>query len=104
MKIKHSLAVFTTTSCLLTIAAQADDLFTAKLQLSCRTLSGGKLVTQKVKETDVIGAAVGNTDKNTIKNFGFVYNATANALQVVDKSGALVTNVLFFSGGAFTSD
>jgi len=88
---------------MLTIAAQADDLFSAKLLLTCRTAGGDKLNTQKVKETDVIGAAVGSNDKNTVKNHALVYNSTANALQVVDSTGALVTNVMFFSGGAFTS-
>jgi hypothetical protein len=104
MRIKPSLALFSA-ACLFVTATQADDLFSAKLQLSCRSAGGnnGKLATQKLRETDVIGAAIGSSDRNTIKRFGLVYNATANALQVVDNTGALVTNVLFFNGGAFTS-
>lgn len=105
MRIKPALALVAAAACVFTTAATADDLFSAKLQLTCRTAGGsnGKLTTQKLRETDVIGTAIGSSDRNTIKNFGFVYNATANALQVVDNTGALVTNVLFFSGGAFTS-
>jgi hypothetical protein len=104
MTIKRVLPAISIAACLLTLPATADDLFTATLRVTERGLgSSGKLTNTRVNEKDIITAATGATG-SSLKNFALVYNATADALQVVDSTGAVVTNVMQFAGGAFTSD
>src|SRR5262245_8672523 len=105
MTIKGALATVVTAACAFTMSAQADDLFNATIQISERGLgSNGKLTTKKVNQKNIIQQFTGATSSSELKNFAFVYNATADALQVVDSTGAVVTNVIQFGGGAFTFD
>src|SRR4051794_11019975 len=109
MKITKLCVAIVAAATLHSTVASAQIMFRTTLRANCRSLgSNGKLVTTHLTDRDIISQAVGGstgTGTNSVtRNFALVYNPTSDSLQVVNSAGTVISDVIQFQGGAFTSD